>query len=105
MKHWRTVALLGVLWIAPPALVSLVSIVSGLPAVLETGLCPPAPPDIPAYPCTAIEYVARMAVGPWALMGHLAVVLVWTVFLGSVLSIVAVWRLRRRRKPAMNSGG
>jgi hypothetical protein len=58
---------------------SLSWILSGAIAVLETGTCPPAPPDIPATPCSLGEYLLRMALGVWALMGHLMTWMFWIV--------------------------
>ena len=49
----------------------------GLPGVIATGMCPAAPTDIPAYPCTPGEYLLRMTVGPWALPGHIIVWCGW----------------------------
>jgi hypothetical protein len=85
------------LWITPPLAVSLASILAGLPAVLDTGMCPAAPPDVAAYPCGIDDYLARMTVGPWALIGHVTVAGVWTVCLSSVLAVVALGRMTRRR--------
>jgi hypothetical protein len=70
---WLTIAL-GV-----PCLVSSVTVGWGLPEVIATGLCPSAPPDIPAYPCSPVEYLLRMTVGPWALAGHM---LIWCTWIG-----------------------
>jgi hypothetical protein len=94
----RRLALLSIvtLWIVPPLAVSLMVILSGLPAVLETGMCPAAPTDIPAYPCSAYDYLARMTVGPWALAGHIAIASAWTVCLGAALALAVVWRIARK---------
>lgn len=96
MNRGRTLALILVLWAAPPLAVSLASILPGLAAVLQTGMCPAAPPDISAYPCTAYEYLARMTVGPWALFGHLTLAGAWTVCLSGAIALAAVWRVARR---------
>lgn len=63
--------------LAIPCVVSALTVVWGLPAVLATGMCPPAPPDIPAYPCTPWDYLARMTVGFWALAGHMTFFCSW----------------------------
>jgi len=62
--------------VAVPSLLSFLAIGSGLPAVLATGMCPAAPPDIPAYACSAPDYLLRMAFGPWAMAGH---IFIWCV--------------------------
>lgn len=56
----------------------------GLPEVVETGMCPAAPPDIPAYACTPGEYILRMTFGPWALIGHM---MVWMAWCGIVFAL------------------
>jgi hypothetical protein len=60
-----------------PLTLTTVSVLGGLPAVVASGMCPPAPPDIPAVPCTAQQYLARMTVGFWALAGHLTLFCSW----------------------------
>jgi hypothetical protein len=63
--------------VAIPCLFSALGAGWGLPAVVATGMCPPAPPDIPAYPCLPLDYLLRMTVGPWALAGHLFIWCAW----------------------------
>lgn len=65
--------------IVPPLMMSLAWILPGAIAVGQTGTCPPAPPDIPAYSCSLGEYLLRMTVGTWALMGHLVTWMAWVV--------------------------
>jgi hypothetical protein len=87
VRRWIRMALALALWIGPPAAVSLILVGSGVPAVLQTGMCPPAPPDIPSYPCTAFDYLMRMTVSPFALVGHIAIGIAWTALLGGLLAI------------------
>jgi len=75
IKLWLGLFLLSM--IVPPLLMSLSWILPGTLAVLETGTCPPAPPDIPAMPCSLGEYLFRMTFGVWALMGHLMTWMSW----------------------------
>jgi hypothetical protein len=82
-----------VLWLgwalAIPCLVSTLTVGSGLPGVLTTGMCPPAATDIPAYPCSPWDYLARMTVGFWALAGHI------TVFCGWAGATAIAWMILR----------
>ncbi len=64
----------------PPLLMSVSWIWPGAIAVIKTGMCPSAPPDIPPYPCTLSDYLLRMTVGVWALMAHLVTWMAWVVF-------------------------
>lgn len=84
-----------------PLLISAGTVAAGVPEVVATGMCPAAPPDVPAYSCTVLDYVMRMTVGPWALMGHFAVWSVWcgfVVLVGSGLLLVrSIGDLRRKR--------
>ncbi len=89
--------LLGV-WLFPPLVVSLALVAVGLPRVLQTGLCPGAPPDIPAYACTPYDYLLRMTLGPWALAGHLTLALAWTFVVGCGLTLAYVARFFRNRR-------
>ena len=55
------------------------------------GMCPPAPPDIPAYPCTRLEYMERMTLGFWALAAHIVILIPWLsmcAILGAGVAIV-----------------
>lgn len=65
--------------ILPPLLMSLSWILPGAITVIQSGTCPPAPPDIPAHPCSLGQYLIRMTVGVWALMGHLLTWMAWVV--------------------------
>lgn len=65
--------------ILPPLLMSLSWIMPGAIAVVQTGICPPTPPDIPAHSCSLGQYLTRMTVGLWALMGHLITWMSWFV--------------------------
>ena len=73
---------------AVPCLVSLLMAGWGLPAVVSTGLCPPAPPDILAYPCTPLDYVMRMTLGPWSFIGHVLIWMVWWGLVGAAWLLV-----------------
>ncbi|WP_204141843.1 hypothetical protein [Halomicronema sp. CCY15110] len=75
LNRWIALFLLSML--GPPLLMSLSWILPGAIAVIQTGSCPPAPPDIPAYPCSLGQYLVRMTVGAWALMGHLLTWMAW----------------------------
>ena len=91
------VLLLFGLWLCPPLVVSLALVAVGLPEVLQSGLCPGAPPDIAAYPCSAYEYFMRMTLGPWALAGHLTLALAWTFVMACGLVLVILGRSFRSR--------
>lgn len=78
----------------PPLLTSAGVVLWGLPEVLATGQCPGAPTDVAAYPCGPAEYILRMTLGPWALMGHTAMWAGW----GAVYTIGCVFRLAVRPK-------
>src|SRR3989304_4433976 len=80
-------AVILVVVLGVPCLVSSLAAGWDLPEVVATGVCPPAPPDIPAYPCSAQEYLLRMTVGPWALAGH---ILIWCTLAAIV---VTAWLL------------
>jgi len=98
--HRRTRPPAGAFWLAcaitVPSLVSLVAAGWGLPEVVATGMCPPAPPDIPAYPCSAQEYLLRMTLGPWALAGHIFVWSAWMSLVGATWAVVHFLRGRKR---------
>ena len=69
----------------------------GLFGVLRTGMCPAAPPEVQAYPCSAWAYLVRMSVGPSAQAGQAAVFLLWALFLASALAAYRLgkWGLDR----------
>lgn len=79
------------LWLIPalgiPCLISVLAVGPGLLGVVASGTCPPAPPDIPAYPCSPLDYVLRMTLGPWALPGHLF------IWISSLALVGAAWLL------------
>jgi len=85
--------------IVPPLLISLSWIWPGAVEVIQTGTCPPAPPDIPAQPCSLTQYLLRMTVGVWALMGHLATWMAWIVvnFILWALGLFGVALIRNLR--------
>ncbi|MEM6518475.1 MAG: hypothetical protein AAF892_10185 [Cyanobacteria bacterium P01_D01_bin.71] len=76
-QRWILLFLLSM--IVPPLMMSLSWILPGAITVVQTGTCPPAPPDIPAHPCTIGQYLTRMTIGLWALMGHLVTWMSWVV--------------------------
>lgn len=67
--------------------------------MIQTGICPPSAPDVPAYPCGLGEYLFRMTLGVWALMGHLVTWIAWFVanfiFWGLGLLGVGIYRSLR----------
>jgi hypothetical protein len=77
LQLWLGLFLLSMF--VPPLLMSVAWIWPGAVTVIQTGTCPPAPPDIPAYPCSLGEYLARMTWGAWALMAHLITWMAWVV--------------------------
>ena len=80
-----------VLWIAgfvlPPLVMVAALIYPEWQAVRETGMCPPAPMDIPAYPCTPNEYLGRALGSPFAIMGTMVVCVSWGVVWGGVSAV------------------
>lgn len=66
------------IWI-PPILFISINLIAGAIQVVQTGMCPSAPPDIPAYACSLGDYLGRMTMGIWALMGHLTLVIAWAL--------------------------
>ncbi|MDB9528309.1 hypothetical protein PN498_20120 [Oscillatoria sp. CS-180] len=65
--------------IVPPLLMSITWIWPGALSVIQTGTCPPSPPDIPAYPCSLGEYLFRNLFSLWIFMGHLITWMGWFV--------------------------
>lgn len=96
---WRAGCLLVGLSLVVPILVSLGTVLAGLPDVVQTGMCPPAPTDIPAYPCTPGEYILRMTLGPWAVLGHILIWLVWSGLLSLIGGAIALaWVIPSARR-------
>ncbi|MEM9817022.1 MAG: hypothetical protein AAF827_11570 [Cyanobacteria bacterium P01_D01_bin.6] len=77
LQRWISLFLISM--IVPPLLMSLSWILPGAITVVQTGTCPPAPPDIPAHACSLGQYLTRMTIGLWALMGHLVTWMAWFV--------------------------
>lgn len=94
---WKILALGAALSFIVPLLLSLGPVAAGLPQVMDSGMCPAAPTDIPPYPCTPREYLLRMTLGPWAMMGHVVIWTAWCVVLFVVGLIVVVARRIPRR--------
>ena len=93
-------AVILVIVLGVPCLISSLAAGWGLPAVVATGVCPAAPPDIPAYPCSPQEYILRMTVGPWALPGHILIWCTWAALVGMAWLLVAILsREKARRRP------
>ena len=63
--------------------------------VLETGMCPSAPTDIPPYPCTFSEYLERVFLGPFALPAQL-VILGACIVVGSLVHYLIEVILKKR---------
>ncbi|MEL6179801.1 MAG: hypothetical protein AAFS10_12655, partial [Myxococcota bacterium] len=58
-------------WCLPPLLPGVLLSAEEIMDVAQTGMCPPAPTDIPAYPCSVIEFiVTRVIFNPWAFVLH-----------------------------------
>ena len=87
-RHGRWLVALGLL--GPVVLLSAIS-APELAEVWRTGLCPPAPTDIPAYPCGPLEYLwTRVLFNPWAV---LVTGPIYLVFGGvALLGAVGWWR-------------
>lgn len=84
-------------WLLPPLLVEAAVIGPELAEVVATGMCPPAPTDIPAAPCTPGEYLQRVLFGVWSLPFHVLVWGGWTVLLGTcAVAGAAGWAVTRR---------
>ena len=98
---WAWLFLLSM--VIPPLVMSVAWLLPGAIAVIQTGTCPPAPPDIPAYPCSLAEYLWRMTFGLWALMAHLVTWIAWIAFnfvlWGLGLVAVAFYRNWRSDSP------
>ena len=98
-------AVILVVVLGVPCLVSSLAAGWDLPEVVATGVCPPAPPDIPAYPCSAQEYLLRMTVGPWALAGHTLIWWSWAALVGTAWLLVALLlRATRAAGPPVTLG-
>jgi hypothetical protein len=65
--------------VIPPLGMSFAWVIPGAMTVVQTGICPPSPPDIPAYPCSLGEYLFRMTFGIWALTAHLLTWISWVI--------------------------
>ena len=87
-------------YIVPPFIVHLLFIGPDMLEVLETGMCPPAPPDIPAYKCSIGDFYLRMSVGPWAMVANFLIFGSW--FVSATLMII-IFRATRALKKKSNS--
>jgi len=76
-RRWIWLFLISL--VLPPLIVSAAGVIPGAITVIQTGTCPPSPPDIPAYPCSLWEYLWRMIFGVWAFVAHFFIWLTWAV--------------------------
>ncbi|MBP7281335.1 MAG: hypothetical protein KBA66_07160 [Leptospiraceae bacterium] len=60
------------------------------------GICPAAPTDIPAYPCTFEEFLIRIFFSPWAIMVSIMIFPFW--FLVHFIFIYIVFRIFGKNK-------
>lgn len=56
-------------------------------AVIQTGMCPAAPTDIPPYPCNIFEFLARMFFSPFAIAGQIVILFGCAIF-GAIISLL-----------------
>ena len=92
----KLAAWMGIL-LVPPLLINVFILLPGALHVAQTGICPAAPPDLPAYPCSVENYVIRMTLGPWALPGQLLLLFGWigvVVPTGAGLYALVKWLLQ-----------
>ena len=87
-------------WLLPPLLSSVALVYPEWQAVRETGMCPPAPMDIPAYPCTPNEYLGRALASPFAVMGMMVVCVGWGVVWGGISAVG--WLVYKRLRPPLS---
>lgn len=66
--------------------------------VVNTGMCPAAPTDIPPYPCSLSDYVLRMTVGPWGLLSNITIFGGWLVILAVFTAVRAIIKAVARRQ-------
>jgi hypothetical protein len=95
-KNWWK-WLLGINFILlPPLLISLSLVIEA--TLSFQGVCPGVM-DIPDYPCTMLEFIARNTVSAFALPVHLFIWLTWVPCALAATGLVAlvVWLLSRRR--------
>jgi hypothetical protein len=101
-QKWLVIMAWMGLLLLPPLLINVWLLLPGALEVAQTGICPPAPPDIPEYPCTPADYVLRMTLGPWTLPLQLLMLFGWigvVVPTGAGLYFL-VRRLVHRSEPA-----
>jgi hypothetical protein len=96
----RTIAMLATaaaLYIVPWVIAESLLIGPDLLTVLATGTCPAGPPDVSPYPCTPWEYLLRMFLGPFSLIGQALLAGTWTMIYGAGLFCCgAAWAIARR---------
>ena len=89
----RKVGLVLLFVVLPPLIISFITILPGALEVRQSGMCPGAPPDIPPYACSVGEYLMRMWLGPFAIMGQAVICFLWIAFCGFV---ALAWLIGRR---------
>ncbi len=60
------------------------------------GICPAAPTDIPAYPCSFEEFLMRIFFSPWAIMASMMIFPFW--FLVHLIFTYILFRIFWKRK-------
>jgi hypothetical protein len=89
-------AIKWLLWVfLPPLLINVAVLWDSAALVLETGQCPPAPPDIPAYPCTLGDFILRMTLGPFAIMGQFLILTAWLII--GLPASLGLWGVIKRK--------
>lgn len=101
----KRLAVILAIILVPPALVFAWQLLDGVGAVMKTRQCPPAPPDVPAYPCSVFSYLQQRALGGWAVAGLLLMLVEWMVLLVLVTLIYQIYRLARKRLALRASSG
>ena len=76
-QRWLRLFLLASVF--PALMLSISGIVPGAMVVAQTGVCPPAPTDVLPRACSVGDYVLRMTLSPWAIVGHLFIWMGWVV--------------------------
>jgi archaellum biogenesis protein FlaJ (TadC family) len=92
-RLWKVIGA-GAFVILPPLLFFASAVVSAI--ATYNGTCPGIM-DIPPYPCSLLDYIARSTISPFALMTHIMVTLVWGGFALGVLlfGVLLRWLMRR----------
>lgn len=95
-SRWLLLALLS--WSLPWLGMELALLGPDLWVLMTEGMCPSGPPDVSAYPCTVPEFLLRMFLGPFALIGQLMLAGAWSaVWVCGAIGVVGVRALLVRR--------